>query len=145
MLMQFVRIAQKSLALSAVATACATLLVAPAVHAQALKSYDSTKKDFWAKPPPDWFLGDETEAQKGLAPPAGPALPTSMEDLEKNLKAIKLPKGFTISVYASGVNSARQMAWGDKGTLFVGSFGAGTVYASPTTAARRKSSRSSPE
>ena len=29
----------------------------------------------------------------------------------------------------SGVNSARQMAWGDKGTLFVGSFGAGTVYA----------------
>ncbi len=129
MLMQFVRIARKSLALSAVATACATLLVAPAVHAQALKSYDSTKKDFWAKPPPDWFLGDETEAQKGLAPPAGPALPTSMEDLEKNLKAIKLPKGFKISVYASGVNSARQMAWGDKGTLFVGSFGAGTVYA----------------
>ena len=75
--MQFVRIARKSLALSAVAAACATLLVAPAVHAQALKSYDSTKKEFWANPPPDWFLGDETEAQKGLAPPAGPALPTS--------------------------------------------------------------------
>jgi glucose/arabinose dehydrogenase len=127
--MQFVRIARKSLALSAVAAACATLLVAPAVHAQALKSYDSTKKDFWAKPPPDWFLGDETQAQKGLAPPAGPALPTSMADLEKNLQAIKLPKGFKISVYASGINSARQMAWGDKGTLFVGSFGAGTVYA----------------
>jgi len=129
MLKQFVRIAQKSLALSALATACATLLVAPAVHAQALKSYDSTKKDFWAKPPPDWFLGDETEAQKGLAPPSGPALPTSMEDLEKNLKAVKLLPGFKISIYASGVNSARQMAWGDKGTLFVGSFGAGTVYA----------------
>jgi glucose/arabinose dehydrogenase len=127
--MQFVRIARKSLAVGAVAAACATLLVAPAVHAQALKSYDSTKKDFWAKPPPDWFLGDETEAQKGLAPPAGPALPTSMEDLQKNLKAVKLLPGFKISVYASGVNSARQMAWGDKGTLFVGSFGAGTVYA----------------
>jgi len=23
-------------------------------------------------PPDDWFLGDETEAQKGLAPPSGP-------------------------------------------------------------------------
>jgi glucose/arabinose dehydrogenase len=129
MLMHFVRMAHKSLAPIALAAACTPLLVAPAVHAQALKSYDSTKKDFWAKPPPDWFLGDETQAQKGLAPPAGPALPTSMADLEKNLKAIKLPKGFKISVYASGINSARQMAWGNKGTLFVGSFGAGTVYA----------------
>ncbi|HMA09451.1 MAG TPA: hypothetical protein VKP68_16355, partial [Ramlibacter sp.] len=108
--------------------ACAAALAATAAHAQ-LKSYDSTKKDFWAKPPPDWFLGDETEAQKGLAPPAGPALPASMEDLEKNLKAIKLPKGFKISVYAQGVNSARQMARGDKGTLFVGAFGVGNVYA----------------
>ena len=113
----------------AMAGACATLFFASAVHAQPLKNYDSTKKDFWEHPPADWFLGDETEAQKGLAPPAGPALPTPMADLEKNLKAVKLPKGFKISVYAAGVNSARQMAWGDKGTLFVGSFGAGTVYA----------------
>jgi len=52
-----------------------------------------------------------------------------MADLETNLKAVKLPKGFSISVYAQGVNSARQMAWGNKGTLFVGSFGVGTVYA----------------
>src|SRR5512141_526862 len=44
--------------------ACVAALAATAAHAQ-LKSYDSTKKDFWAKPPPDWFLGDETEAQKG--------------------------------------------------------------------------------
>jgi glucose/arabinose dehydrogenase len=111
-----------------VALACAALAV-PAVHAQDLKKYDSTRKDFWEKPPADWFLGDETQAQKGLAPPAGPALPASMEDLQKNLKTIKLPKGFSISVYAQGVNSARQMAWGDKGTLFVGSFSAASVYA----------------
>ena len=123
------RVARKSAALGAVATACATMLVAPAVNAQALKSYDSTKKDFWEHPPADWFLGDETAQQKGLAPPAGPALPASMEELEKNLKAVKLPKGFKIDVYASGVNSARQMAWGDKGTLFVGAFGVGQVYA----------------
>jgi glucose/arabinose dehydrogenase len=129
MLQQFMRVARRSAAVGAVATACATLLVAPTVNAQALKSYDSTKKDFWEHPPADWFLGDETAQQKGLAPPAGPALPASMEELEKNLKAVKLPKGFKIDVYASGVNSARQMAWGDKGTLFVGAFGVGQVYA----------------
>ena len=111
------------------AGACAAMFLASAAQAQGLKSYDSTKKDFWEHPPADWFLGDETQAQKGLAPDASPALPASMADLEKNLKAIKLPKGFKISVYADGVNSARQMAWGDKGTLFVGSFGVGTVYA----------------
>ncbi len=110
------------------ALACIALAIS-AAQAQGLKKYDSTTKEFWEKPPGDWFLGDETEQQKGLAPPAGPALPTSMEDLQKNLAAVKLPKGFRIEVYAQGVPSARQMAWGDKGTLFVGSFGAGSVYA----------------
>lgn len=110
------------------ALACIALAV-PAVHAQGLKKYDSTTKEFWEKPPADWFLGDETQQQKGLAPPAGPALPTSMEDLQKNLQAVKLPRGFHIEVYAQGVPSARQMAWGDHGTLFVGSFAAGSVYA----------------
>src|SRR4051812_1850743 len=28
--------------------------------AQELKHYDSTGKNFWQNPPPDWFLGDET-------------------------------------------------------------------------------------
>ena len=110
------------------ALACIALAIS-AAQAQGLKKYDSTTKEFWEKPPADWFLGDETEQQKGLAPPAGPALPTSMEDLQKNLANVKLPKGFRIEVYAQGVPSARQMAWGDKGTLFVGSFGAGSVYA----------------
>jgi glucose/arabinose dehydrogenase len=42
---------------------------------------------------------------------------------------IKLPPGFKISVYASGVPNAREMALGSKGTLFVGSRTAGNVYA----------------
>ena len=94
-----------------------------------IKSYDSSKPSFWLHPPPDWFLGDETESMKGLAPPSGPATPTSRADLETSLKNIKLPPGFKIEVYASGVPEARQMAWGDDGTLFVGSFGATNVYA----------------
>ena len=100
-----------------------------ATAADGLKSYQSGNKEFWTHPPDDWFLGDETEAQKGLAPPSGP--PTGMSDAElaDTMKKIKLPKGFKIEVYASGVLAARQMAWGDKGTLFVGSFGLGNVYA----------------
>ena len=39
---------------------------------RALKKYESGTKEFWTHPPDDWFLGDETEAQKGLAPPNGP-------------------------------------------------------------------------
>jgi glucose/arabinose dehydrogenase len=100
-----------------------------ATPALALKSYDSSKPSFWKNPPPDWFLGDETEAQKGLAPPAGPATPTSLDELNADLKKIKLAPGFKIEVYASGLPEARQMAWGANGTLFVGSFGATNVYA----------------
>jgi glucose/arabinose dehydrogenase len=94
-----------------------------------VKSYDSSKPSFWAHPPPDWFLGDETEAQKGLAPPVGPATPTPLAEIQDNLKRIKLPHGFKIEVYASGIPEARQMAWGNNGTLFVGSFNATNVYA----------------
>jgi glucose/arabinose dehydrogenase len=45
------------------------------------------------------------------------------------LERIRLPEGFTISVYAEGVENARQMALGTNGTLFVGSRSAGNVYA----------------
>ncbi|SHH95081.1 PQQ-dependent sugar dehydrogenase [Ferrimonas marina] len=40
-----------------------------------------------------------------------------------------LPPGFELEVYVDGVENARQMAWGDKGTLFVGSRRAGKVHA----------------
>jgi glucose/arabinose dehydrogenase len=45
------------------------------------------------------------------------------------LRQIKLPPGFSIDLYATGVDSARQMVLGDKGTLFVGSWSAKKVYA----------------
>jgi glucose/arabinose dehydrogenase len=48
---------------------------------------------------------------------------------ELPLERIKLPPGFRIEVFATGVPNARSMALGEKGTLFVGSMGAGNVYA----------------
>ncbi len=45
------------------------------------------------------------------------------------LDLLKLPAGFSISLYSDAVPSAREMALGDKGTVFVGSMRAGKVYA----------------
>jgi glucose/arabinose dehydrogenase len=99
-----------------------------AVQAQELKKYDSSGKDFWLKPPPDWFLGDENKEQKGQTPNPGQPTPTPKAELDKILAGIKLPPGFKIAVWADSVPQARQMAWGDKGTLFVGTFDKGTVH-----------------
>jgi glucose/arabinose dehydrogenase len=46
-----------------------------------------------------------------------------------DLNKIKLPEGFTISVYAEGVVNARSMDLSPNGTLFVGTRGEGSVYA----------------
>src|ERR1051326_8986287 len=118
------------LALAAFALLAGTTVAnAQADKNRALKKYESGTKEFWTHPPDDWFLGDETEAQKGLAPPSGPPTGASEAELATMMKKIKLPPGFKIEVYAPGVLAARQMAWGDNGTLFVGSFGLGNVYA----------------
>jgi glucose/arabinose dehydrogenase len=45
------------------------------------------------------------------------------------LEKLKLPAGFKVALYADGVRSARGMALGAKGTVFVGSMNASTVYA----------------
>jgi len=47
------------------------------------------------------------------------------------LDTITLPPGFAIDVYAGNVTGARSMTLSPNGTLFVGSRGAGNVYAIP--------------
>ncbi|HEY2344768.1 MAG TPA: PQQ-dependent sugar dehydrogenase [Xanthomonadaceae bacterium] len=42
---------------------------------------------------------------------------------------LHVPPGFSVSLFADNVPNAREMAWGDHGTLFVGSSDAGKVYA----------------
>ncbi len=51
------------------------------------------------------------------------------DDLAENLARIELPPGFKISVYAEGVENARQLALGERGTVFAGSRRAGKVHA----------------
>src|SRR5258706_14059416 len=120
----------------------AIFVVAGASQASAqdkpLKKYESGTKEFWTNPPDDWFLGDETEAQKGLTPPSDQPTGAAEAELAAMMKKIQLPPGFQIEVCAPGVLQARQMAWGDKGTLFVGTFDLGSVYAITDTGGKRE-------
>jgi glucose/arabinose dehydrogenase len=59
-----------------------------------------------------------SEAAAKLAPVAAPPLPAAADKLPTN--ALKLPAGFNIEVYASGIANARSLRIGDKGTVFVG-------------------------
>jgi glucose/arabinose dehydrogenase len=62
-----------------------------------------------------------------LAPIAQPPAPKAPGEIP--FEKIKVPPGFTVSLWAHGINNARAMTWGDKGTLFVSSRVAGNVYA----------------
>jgi len=54
---------------------------------------------------------------------------TEPSHAEIELGLIELPPGFTIEIYAEGVDDARQLALGDKGTLFAGNRRAGKLWA----------------
>src|ERR1700749_2934397 len=79
-------------------------------------------------PPGSPLIGHpDNEAASKLRPVAGPPLATAADKLP--LDKLKVPQGFNIEVYASGLTNAREMALGDKGTVFVGSRLVDKVYA----------------
>jgi glucose/arabinose dehydrogenase len=79
-------------------------------------------------PPPSWKQGQSSSmADSTLAPIAQP--PAPMPAAEIPVGKLKVPPGFKVELWASGLNNARAMTWGDKGTLFVSSRVAGNVYA----------------
>jgi glucose/arabinose dehydrogenase len=81
-----------------------------------------------ALPPGSPLIGmpDNPEAEK-LAPIAGPLIATASDKLPTT--KLKVPAGFNVEVYASGLANARSMVVTDKGTVFVGSRALDKVYA----------------
>ncbi len=73
-----------------------------------------------ALPPGSPLIGrpDGNEAASKLAPVAGPPLPAAADKLPT--AQLKLPPGFNIEVYSSGIANARSLRIGEKGTVFVG-------------------------
>ncbi len=57
------------------------------------------------------------------------ACTSSRSESSDSLSLIRLPDGFSISLYASHVPNARSLALGDRGTVFVGTRSEGSVYA----------------
>lgn len=81
-----------------------------------------------ALPPGSPLVGrPDNPAAAKLAPVSPPPLATAADKLPVN--RLKLPPGFNIEVYASGLANARSMTLGDKGTVFVGSRQVDKVYA----------------
>lgn len=110
--------AMAAVAGSAIAQQPATQPAAPA--APAAPSLTTPPKPGEALPPGSPFIGrPDTAAAQKLVPIPPPPLPTALDKLPTD--KLKVPAGFKLEVYASGVPNARSMRIGDKGTVFVGS------------------------
>jgi len=78
--------------------------------------------------PPTWAQGRKPEQESLNLAPHPPGI-TALAPEEIPLDRIKLPEGFRIAVWASGLPNARSMTFGRNGTLFVGTRFVGSVYA----------------
>src|SRR4030095_892617 len=67
------------------------------------------------------------EVAKQLRGVPSPPFPTPPEKLQ--VSGLKLPKGFKVDVYASGIANARSLRLGDKGTVFVSNRQVDKIYA----------------
>ena len=66
--------------------------------------------------PPTWAQGRSAEQEAANLSPHPPGL-SSLPANEIPLDKIKLPAGFEISLYASGIPNARSMVFGKNGTM----------------------------
>jgi glucose/arabinose dehydrogenase len=81
-----------------------------------------------ADAPPSWAQGRSAEqANSKLAPNAPKLVPQSDASIPVN--TLKVPPGFQISLWATGMANPRSMAVSPAGTVFVGTRFTGNVYA----------------
>jgi glucose/arabinose dehydrogenase len=87
---------------------------------------------------PIWKQGmSETSATSPLAPHAARMTVTAPGDIP--VGQLKVPPGFKVEVWASGMPGARMMARGPKGNVYVGTRGIGRVYEITDKAGKRES------
>jgi len=110
-----------------------------AVAAALLLAFGSTQAQDKPKPPPIWQQGKPAAmADSKLAPLAGRMTETPAAEIP--LDKLKVPKGFKVELWATGVPGARAMAQGDKGKIYIGTRIIGRVY-EVTDAGEKRTSR----
>ena len=117
------------------ATIVAVLLIAPPVWAQQPQdtpaAADAAKPAPPMQPVPTTVPGrpdiPSAEVASKLRNVAAPPIPPSADKLP--VAQLKLPAGFKVEVYASGIANARSLSLGDKGTVFVSNRLLDKVYA----------------
>jgi glucose/arabinose dehydrogenase len=78
-------------------------------------------------PPPIWKQGQPAKmAESKLAPHAGKMTETPASEIP--IDKLKLPKGFKVEIWATGMPGGRAMARGDKGKIYMGTRAIGRVY-----------------
>ncbi|HXF75503.1 MAG TPA: PQQ-dependent sugar dehydrogenase [Methylomirabilota bacterium] len=117
-----------------VVVSVSTLLLAVAPPAESQESAPAPRGEKPApnvQPMPSVVPGrpdiPNAEVAKQLRGVPAPPFPTPAEKLQ--LSALKMPKGFKIEVYATGIANARSLRLGDKGTVFVSNRVLDKVYA----------------
>lgn len=78
--------------------------------------------------PPTWSQGRPAEQANSTLVPHPPGMLAMAAD-ELPTAKLKVPPGFKVEVWASGLPNARSMTLGSKGTLFIGTRFPGNVYA----------------
>jgi len=107
---------------------CAIAAQSPVLAQQPAAAPAATPAAAAPLPPGSPLIGQpDNPAAKNLKPVAPPPLPTAADKLP--LAQLKVPAGFKLEVYASGVGNARSLRLGDKGTVFVSSRLLDKVYA----------------
>jgi len=88
--------------------------------------------------PPAWHQGKPPAmADSKLAPLAGRNTETPASEIP--IGKVKLPKGFAVEIWATGMPGGRAMARGDSGKIYMGTRGLGRVYEVTDEGGRRTS------
>jgi glucose/arabinose dehydrogenase len=101
--------------------ACQSMMPPPAAPAPAAPAAATPA------PPPAWAQGRTADqANSRLAPVAGRMTATPVAEIP--VGDLRLPPGFKVEVWATGMPGARAMARGDNGKIYIGTRGIGRVY-----------------
>ena len=87
--------------------------------------------------PPTWAQGRTVEQANSKLVPHPPGL-IALPAEEIPTAKLKVPAGFKVELWASGLPNARSMAVGSKGTVFIGTRFPGNVYAVVERAGKRE-------